>query len=55
MSLCEQIERAFGHRSRPRRLIESRDPFTPEHALRFGERDWREVTWKDWAKSPDAF
>jgi hypothetical protein len=57
MSLFEQIERAFAHRSKPRRLVAPRDPVTPEQqdALQFDERDWRDITWEDWAKNPDAF
>jgi hypothetical protein len=56
MTLFRQIEHAFAHWPKPHRLIQMRDPVTPEQedAIRFTDRDWREITWDDWERSPDA-
>lgn len=56
MSLCQQIEQAFGYRSKPNRLVEPKIPVTPEQkdALWFDGRDWREITRKDWGNHRDA-
>jgi len=57
MSVCRQVEDAFGDRPKPRRLVESKDLVTSEQrdALWFGDRAWREVTWDDWESHHDAF
>lgn len=57
MKLQTEIERAFGHRQRPSKLIKSRFPVTPEQrdALWFTDRDWRAIGWQDWERHPDAF
>jgi hypothetical protein len=46
LKLREDIEKAFAQRRKPSRLIEFRDPITPEQkdALWFDNRDWREIT-----------
>lgn len=56
MSLHQRIEQAFGERSKPNRLIELRDPVTPEQedALWFSGRDWSGITWGDWEDHRDA-
>ena len=57
MTLLEQIEHVFADRLMPSHLVEEREPATPEQrdALFFSGRDWREITWQDWEKHPDAF
>lgn len=57
MNLSEKIERAFAARRKPSRLVELRDPVTPEQrdALWFENREWHEITWADWEAHPDAF
>ncbi|MBY0469271.1 MAG: hypothetical protein K2Q07_09870 [Burkholderiaceae bacterium] len=57
MSVCRQVEDAFGERPKPKRLVESKVPVTSEQrdALWFGDRAWGEVTWDDWESHHDAF
>jgi hypothetical protein len=57
MSLCQQIEDAFGDRPKPRSFVEPKDPVTYEQrdAIWFVDRDWREITWDDWESHCDAF
>ena len=57
MTLREQIETAFVRRPRPSKLVELREPVTPEQrdALWFAGRHWRDVGWQAWQIHPDAF
>lgn len=57
MTLQAEVERAFAHRERPSKLIESCFPVTPEQrdALWFTDRDWRAIGWQDWERHADAF
>lgn len=57
MTLSDEIECAFGMRLKPSRLVDVRNPVTPEQndALWFSGRDWREIAWQDWDAHSDAF
>lgn len=56
MTLQNQIEKAFGERAIPIKLIEIKNPVTPEQkdALWFRGQDWKAIAWEDWDGHPDA-
>ena len=58
-SLCERIEKAFGHRQMPTEVVEP-EAYTQfdsdvEDALTFAGKDWREITREHWSKHYCAF
>lgn len=67
MTLTEKIHQAFAHRQKPAEVVDMTDraqiDSDVEETLWFAERDWQDITWKDWEEhsvatsffSKDAF